>query len=362
MATFLYILLAILIFGILIGVHEWGHFIAARMCGVKVLEFSLGMGPVLWQHESRKGTLISLRLLPIGGFCAMEGEDGDSDDPRSFTCAAVWKRLIILAAGAAMNFVLGVVLIVVCFSQLEAIAVPTITGFMDGCPYESEDCLREGDTFYKINGHRIYFTSDISVYLGRGSGGVSDIVVIRDGEKIILRNYPMVPLEYTDKETGETVMKYGFFFGQSVTGAAAKLQYSWYQSIDFIRDVWLGLADLVTGAVGIRQMSGVVGIVDVIAEVGVSSPTILDALLNITYLSALIAVNLAVMNLLPIPALDGGRIFLLIVTWIAEHLLRKKIEPKYEAWIHTAGLVLLMGFMVFVMYNDIVRIVTGSGY
>ena len=358
MSTFLYILLAILIFGILIAVHEWGHFVAARLCGVKVLEFSLGMGPVLWQREGKKDTLFSLRLLPIGGFCAMEGEDGDSDDPHAFSCAPAWKRLIILAAGAAMNFLFGVVCILICFSQAEGFSAPVITDFMEGCPYESEDCLMQGDEFYSINGHRIYFTTDVTTFLARGGSDTADITVIRDGKKVTLEDCTMVPVEYIDEETGETVMKYGFYFGQIETGLGARLKYSWYQAVGFVRDVWMGLEDLITGAVGIRQMSGVVGIVDVIAEVGVGSPTVYDALLNITYLTALIAINLAVMNLLPIPALDGGRIFFLIVTWIAEHLLRRKIEPKYEAWINTAGLVLLMGLMVFIMVSDITKIIT----
>lgn len=359
MGTFLYILLAIFIFGVLIGVHEWGHFIAARLCGVKVLEFAMGMGPVLWQRESKKGTLVSLRAFPIGGFCQMEGEDGDSDDPQAFTNAAVWKRFLILIAGAAMNFVVGVLLTVLCFTQAEAFVTPTVTGFMDGCPYVGEDGLLEGDTFYKINGQRIYFSADVSTYLARRTGDTSDIVLIRDGEKVYLDDYPMVQREYIDEETGETVMKYGFYFGEYESGAWAKLKYSWYQSVDFVRMVWLGLEDLITGAVGIRQMSGVVGIVDVIADVGVSSPTVYDALLNIAYLTAFIAVNLAVMNLLPIPALDGGRIFFLLATWVLEHILRRKIAPKYEAYINTAGFVALMGLMVFVMYNDIVRIITG---
>lgn len=359
MSTFLYILLAILIFGILIGVHEWGHFIMARLCGVKVLEFSMGMGPLLWQRESKKGTLISLRALPIGGFCAMEGEDGDSEDPQAFTNAVVWKRFLILVAGAAMNFVVGVILVVLCFSQVEGFVSPTITSFMDGCPYESADGLHEGDVFYKINGERIYFSSDVSTYLARRTGDTSDIVVIRDGKKVCFDDYALVPVEYIDEETGETVMKYGFYFSDYQTGVGARLKYSWYCAMDFVRVVRLGLTELITGSARINQMTGVVGIVDMIADVGTSSPTVYDALLNIAYLAAFIAVNLAVMNLLPIPALDGGRIFFLLVTWVLEKLLRRKIQPKYEAFIHTAGLVALMGLMVFVMYNDIVRIITG---
>ncbi len=357
MGTFLYILLAILIFGILIGVHEWGHFIVARLCGVRVLEFSLGMGPVLWQRESKKGTKISLRALPIGGFCAMEGEDESSDDPSAFTNAAAWKRFLILAAGAAMNFVIGVLIVFVCYTQAEGFVTPTVTAFMDGCPYQGEDALQEGDTFYKINGHRIYFSADVSTYLSRHTGDTSDIVVIRDGEKIRLDDFPIVPVEYIDPDTGETVMKYGFYFQSFATGFGALVKYSWYQSIDFVRQVWMGLEDLVTGAVGIREMSGVVGIVDVIADVGVSSPTVYDALFNIAYLTAFIAINLAVMNLLPIPALDGGRIFFLVVTWLIEHIIRRKIAPKYEAYVNTAGLVALLGLMAFLMCNDILRII-----
>ena len=359
LGTFLYILLAILIFGVLIGIHEWGHFMAARACGVRVLEFSMGMGPLLWHKEDRRGTQLSLRALPIGGFCAMEGEDTESDDPAAFSNAAPWKRLIILVAGAGMNFLLGLLLILVCFSQMESFSTPTITGFMEGCPYEGADGLMEGDTFYKINGERIYFSSDVAVYLARRTGDTSDITVIRDGKKVTLKDYPMVLRDYVDEETGETVQKYGLFFGVKDTGAAAKLRYSWYCARDFVRMVRLGLTDLLTGAVGLRQMSGVVGIVGMIADVGTQSPTALDAFLNIAYLTAFIAINLAVMNLLPLPALDGGRVFFLVVTWLLEHILRRKIEPKYEGYINTAGLVALMGLMVYVMYNDIVRIIAG---
>ena len=361
MSTILYILLAIFIFGVLIAVHELGHFLAARACGVRVLEFALGMGPLLWQRESKSGTLISLRALPIGGFCSMEGEDDASDDPAAFSNAAVWKRLIILVAGATMNFLLGLLLVLICVFQvrgLEAFTVPEIDSFMEGCPYVGEYGLQEGDTFYRINGKRIYFSTDVSLYLGQ-SGDTSDIVLIRDGKKITLEDYPIVPVEYTEPETGETVMKYGLYFATKEATFWTKLQYAWLSSLDFVRMVWMGLSDLVTGAVGVDQMTGVVGIVDLMADVGTASPTVMDALLNIGYLAAFIAVNLAVMNLLPLPALDGGRIFFLCVTWVVETVFRRRVNPKYEAYINAAGLALLMALMVFVMFNDIVRIVAG---
>ncbi len=357
MSIIIYILLAILIFGVLIGIHEFGHFIAARLCGVRVLEFAMGMGPALWQRESKRGTMISLRVLPIGGFCAMEGEDADSDDPAAFSNAAAWKRLIILAAGSFMNFLLGLVLILVCYTQLQAFTPPVVTGFMEGCPYEGEYGFMVGDTIWKVNGERTYLASDVSVYMDRGDSSYADIVLIRDGEKVRLDHYPMALLEYTDPDTGETILRYGLYFGEMETGPAARLKYAWYCAMDFVRLVRLGLTDLLTGAVAADQMTGVVGIVDMIAEVGTESPTTYDALLNIAYLSAFIAVNLAVMNMLPLPALDGGRVFFLIVTWLAERIFRRRIDPKYEGFVNTAGLVLLMGLMVYVMYNDIARII-----
>ena len=359
MGTFLYILLAILIFGVLIAIHELGHFMAARLCGVRVLEFSLGMGPAIWKRETKAGTQMSLRCLPIGGFCAMEGEEGESDDPAAFSNAAAWKKLIILAAGSFMNFVLGFVLVAVCFTQVAAVTAPVITDFMDGCPYEGADGLQEGDRFYKINGERIYFSDDVSTYMARGGGDTADIVLIRDGKKVYLDDFPMTLREYTDPDTGEQVLRYGLYFSQRETGFGAQMKYAWYSALDFVRLVRLGLTDLITGAVGVKQMTGVVGIVDMMAEVGTSSPTVYDGLLNIAYLAAFIAVNLAVMNLLPLPALDGGRIFFLLVSLVAERVFRRRIDPKYENYVNTAGLVALMGLMVYVMFNDVARIIAG---
>jgi len=359
MSAVLYTLLAILIFGILIGIHELGHFMAARACGVTVLEFAMGMGPVLWQKESKRGTKISLRCLPIGGFCAMEGEDSASEDPHAFTNAAAWKRVIILVAGAFMNFLLGFVLILLCFSQLDSVTTAEITGFMDGCPYEDEDGLMVGDVLWEINGYRVHFSADVGSYLAVSQDDYMDITVKRDGKKVKLESFYMPMREYTDAETGETGMYYGLNFGVREHGVLAKLKYSCYSAGNFVRMVWGGLRQLVTGQVAMKEMTGVVGIVDVIAETGTSSATVYDALLNIAYLAAFIAINLSVMNLLPFPALDGGRIFFLIATCVIEAVSHKRLDPKYEGAINAAGLVLLVGLMVYVMYNDIARIITG---
>ena len=157
----MYILLAILVFGILIAVHELGHFLVAKACGVRVDEFAIGMGPAIWKKQKGE-TLYAVRCLPIGGFCAMAGEDEAIDDPRAFTSQPAWKRFLILCAGAFMNFVFGLLLLLIVFAQAKSFSTPTLTDFMDGCPYQGENALQVGDTIWSIDGHRVYFTTNVS--------------------------------------------------------------------------------------------------------------------------------------------------------------------------------------------------------
>lgn len=180
----MYILLAILVFGILIAVHELGHFLVAKACGVRVDEFAIGMGPAIWKKQKGE-TLYTVRCLPIGGFCAMAGEDEAVNDPRAFTSQPAWKRFLILCAGAFMNFMFGLLLLLLVFAQAKSFSTPTLTDFMDGCPYQGENALQVGDTIWSIDGHRIYFTTNVSEYLSRG-GDTHDIVVKRDGAKVHL--------------------------------------------------------------------------------------------------------------------------------------------------------------------------------
>jgi regulator of sigma E protease len=349
----MYIVIAILIFGVLIAIHELGHFTAAKSLGVKVNEFAVGMGPAIVKKQ-RGETLYSLRCLPIGGYCAMEGEDEETGDPRAFTAQPWWKKLIILAAGSFMNFLLGFLIILLLYAG-KSFAPPTITAFMDGCPYEGADALQVGDTFYTIDGHRIWFTDNVSLFLGRGDG-TYDIVVVRDGEKVELKDFALTLRDYA----GETSQKYGFYFGAVDSGAFAGLKYAWYNAMDFVREVWLALSDLVAGAVGLNQLSGPVGIISMINQVGTetaASSGVGAALENVAYFAAFIAINLSVMNLLPLPALDGGRIFFLFINAVAGLIFRRRIDPKYEGYVHAAGMVLLLGLMAFVMYNDISRLI-----
>ena len=351
----MYIIIAIIIFGILIAIHEFGHFTAAKLCGVKVEEFAIGMGPALFKKQKGE-TVYALRILPIGGFCAMAGEDEESDDPRAFTNQGFWKKFVILCAGSFMNLVLGIVLILIMYAGAQAFVTPTIDHFMDGCPYEGAEAMQAGDTFYSIDGQRIYLVSDVSSFLMRGDG-VYDIVMLRDGEKVELKDFALTTKTYA--EYANEGPKYGFVFGYTEATFGTKLEYTWNTTLEFSRLVWLGLGDLINGKVGLKDMSGPVGIVDMRNEVGQQAESAKAAADNLLYISAFIAVNLAIMNMLPIPALDGGRVFLMIVTVIIEAVSRKKLDPKYEGYIHLGGMVLLLGLMALVMYNDIAKLITG---
>ena len=349
----MYIVLAILIFGFLIVTHELGHFLAAKLFDVRVSEFAVGMGPILLKKQKGE-TRYSLRAFPIGGFCAME-EDEESEDPRAFTNREWWKRFIILASGAFMNFLTGLIVLMLIVPKSSYFSSPTITGFFENCPYENAQGFQQGDTVYSIDGHRVFFPSNIALLMNRSSSDTHDIVVIREGEKVKLDNYKLVPTEYVIN--GQKEMKYGFYFTEKETGALANIKYTWNGAIDYVRMVWMGLSDLVTGAVGLKDLSGPVGIVGIINDVGENSPSAMDAILNIAYLAAFIAVNLAVMNLLPLPALDGGRLFFLAITAAIEGIFRKKLNPKYEGYVHATGFVLLIGLMIVVMFSDIWKLV-----
>ena len=346
----MYILIAILMFGVLIGIHEFGHFTAAKSCGVKVNEFAIGMGPVLFKKQKGE-TQYSLRAFPIGGFCAMEGEDDGSEDPRAFINKKPWQKLIILIAGSFMNYLLGVVLLMIVFSYSAGFTYPVIASFMDGCPYESADGLQVGDKFVSIDGNQINFAAQITDYLGQG--GKHDIVLKRDGKLVTLNDYDMEPQTYA----GQEGKYYGLYFEHEDNNLWTNFKYSAGWSVEFVRMVWDGLTQLVTGVIGIKDMSGPVGIVTMITDVGENSATRTDAALNILYFCAFIAVNLSVMNMLPLPALDGGRVFLLIVGTAYTALSRRRVNPKIEAYINAAGLVLLLGLTAVVMYNDIAKLV-----
>ncbi len=351
----MYILIAILIFGILIFVHELGHFLAAKALDVQVNEFSICMGPAIWKKQKGE-TLYALRCIPIGGYCAMEGEDEQSENPRAFTSKSWWRRLVILLAGSFMNFLAGLLVIVVLYSGAAGFSTPQIDGFFDGCPLESSEGLQVGDELYKIDGRRVYLFSDVGMLLERNNTGVYDLVVRRGGKLVELNDFTMQPQLYT--VDGVQQYKYGIYFHAEEKTVGSVLKTSWNTAMDFARLVWMGLEDLVSGLMSVDEMSGPIGIVSLISETGEAAETAKDGAMNVAYLAAFIAVNLAVMNLLPLPALDGGRIFLLLINTVVFAVTKKKIPAKFEGFIHAAGMIVLLAFMVFVTFKDIWKLFT----
>lgn len=346
------VLFAILLFSVLIFVHELGHFAAAKLSGVQVNEFSMFMGPILWSKQAGE-TLYSVRLIPIGGFCAMEGEDGGSDNPRSFDKAAWWKRLIILVAGAAMNFIIGVALMVIVYLPVQRAVIPVIGSFEEYATVNGENGLQTGDRIVEVDGERIYVQSDFSLILSLNPGDVHDLVVSRSGKNVVLNDFLMEKHEVVD-ESGAVRMMYGMNFTIQDLNLRDRLVYAWNQSLDTVRLVRLSLQMLLRGQAGLSDMSGPVGIVQIMSKTAQASATWVDAALNMLYFGAFIAINLAVMNLLPIPALDGGRVAGLLITTAVEAITRKKIDPKYEGYLHGAGMMLLLALMAVIMFKDII--------
>lgn len=348
------IIFAILIFSVLIFVHELGHFLAAKASGVQVNEFSMFMGPAIFKKKIGK-TLYSIRCIPIGGYCAMEGEDEDSDSPNSFQKAAWWKRLIILLAGAAMNFVFGLLLFVIVFMPSKKLVMPVIAEFEPGCTLNAAGGLQVGDELLEIDGEKIYTYNNVSTILYLNEGDVHNLVVLRDGERVELNDFYMPKQEFSNPD-GTTSMRYGFSFSIQDASFWDKLEYSWDVTIDSVRNVRLSLEMLLTGKASFKDVSGPVGIVDQMSTMAEASATKTDALLNMLWFGGFIAVNLAVMNLLPLPALDGGRSVCLILTTLIEKITKKKLDPKYEGYIHAAGMLLLLGLMAIIMFKDIIFI------
>ena len=351
------ILFAILLFSILIFVHELGHFVAAKLSGVQVNEFSIFMGPALWKKQVGE-TLYSIRLVPLGGYCAMEGEDADTDSPRSFQKAAWWKRLIILVAGSFMNFLIGAVLMVLVYLPAQRVADPVIDSFEPFATVDDGAGLQTGDRILEVDGEKIYVYSDFSMILDLNPGDYHDLVVERNGQRVELPNFHMEKHEVTN-EDGTKQLLYGMNFSLKELTFAGKLDYAWRQCLDTVRLVKLSLQMLLTGQAGLSEMSGPVGIVQQMTVVAENSESSLDALLNMVYFGAFIAINLAVMNLLPIPALDGGRVVGLLLTTAVAAVTKNKIDPKYEGYLHGAGMILLLGLMAVLMFKDIFVIIRG---
>lgn len=351
MVRLLYILLAILLFGVMIAIHEFGHFLTAKLLGVKVNEFAIGMGPALWSRQKGE-TLYALRAFPVGGYCAMEGEDEDTGDPRAFARQAGWKKIIILCAGAFMNFVLGLVITVALFLGITQARTPVVTQFADGFQHQGADGLMKGDRIVSVDGHGIWMYADVQNYLARNDGHGVDLIVVRDGKRITLNDFPMGRYDY--EYQGGLYHGFGLIFGEiDDLSIPERICQGAVQTFDFVRIVWMSLGDLVTGRVAVSELSGVIGVVDVVSEVGTQSASIAAGVQNVFYFMALISVNLAVMNLLPIPALDGGRVFFVLLNGVIYAVSRRRIPERYEGYVHAGAFVLLLALMAVVALHDV---------
>lgn len=340
-------LVAILFFGLLISIHELGHFTFAKIFKVKVNEFALGMGPAIFKKK-RGETLYALRLLPIGGYVSMEGEDEESQDENAFNRKKVWQRIIIVAAGAIMNLILGVVIVATVLSMEDLIGTNQILEFHEGA-ISQQTGLEVGDEFLEIDGHRVFSDTDISFLMGRSDDGVFDMVVRRDGKEVELKDVTFK----TEKDGKYTFITYDFVILGEETNFLNIIENSFKRSASIARLVWLSFFDLITGRYGLTDLSGPVGTVNVIADAAAGAVESKDGLITALTMMAFISINIGVFNLLPLPALDGGRLFFLII----EGIRRKPLNPKYEGYVHGAGLALLLLLMVVVTFNDIVTLV-----
>ena len=348
--TILYILLAVFAFGVMIFLHECGHYLTARAFGVTVKEFSLGMGPCLFSHTSKKtGIVYKLCALPIGGYVSMAGEDEESDDPNALSKKPAWQRLIVMASGGIVNLIFGVLIVLLCVSMVAntSLATPTVDSYpeySDGRVAATYDAgLREGDVILAVDGHRVRIGAELDYEIMRRGIDPVTLTVLRDGQELIFENFRFP----TYVESGQTLGGRDFYLGTEEAGLGPILRHTVRRSVMTVRMVWESLFDLITGRFGVEAVSGPVGVTSAMVE------TAKYGFENFLYLVAVISLNLGVVNLFPLPALDGGRIFFLLIGMV----IRRPIPEKIEGTIHYVGIMLLFALMLLVTGKDILQLI-----
>lgn len=340
------IILAIIVFGLIIFVHELGHFLLAKANGIRVDEFSIGMGPRIFSFGKGE-TKYSLKLLPIGGSCMMGEDDVEDVGEGSFNSKSVWARISVVAAGAIFNFLLAFLfsVIVVGYTGYDE---PVISGVVEDFPAE-EAGLQAGDKIVKMNHKKINIWREVTYYNMFHQGETVDLVYERDGVK---REVTIAPKK---DEDGSYLLGVTSPEAYKKANVLTAVQYGVYEVKFWISTTLESLKMLVTGAVGVDQLSGPVGIVDVVDETYQQSKSygVVIVLMQMLNIGILISANLGVMNLLPLPALDGGRLVFLII----EAIRGKRVSPEKEGWVHGIGMILLLALMVFVLFNDIKRLI-----
>lgn len=351
------IVIAILVFCVIIILHEFGHYIAAKACGIYVKEFALGMGPALLRKKGKETEFV-LRAIPVGGFCAFEGEDGGAteeekiNNPRAFNAAPVWKRMIVILAGPVMNLVLGFIVVLVMMLSMEYLPTTVIHSFEPQSV--SSEYLMPGDKILSVDGLPIFTSTDISYKLQssdrKNDKGnlVFDFKINRDGEVITI---PDVEFMTTQREDGSTGVYFDFIILAEEKTFTSVMGASWREGCSTARLIIMSFIDLIRGKYGINELSGPIGVGTVISD-AVKHYTFED----IMFIISLITINLGVFNLLPIPALDGARFLFMLV----ELIRRKPVKPEVEGTVHFVGMALLVVLMIVVTFNDIRKLFTGG--
>ncbi len=328
---------AVLLFLLIIVVHEFGHFISAKFLGVRVNEFSVGFGPTLFKWQGKE-TKYLIKLIPFGGYCAMEGEDEESHDERAFCNKSAWRRFIIVAAGAIFNIILGLVLIMIYFAPASGIATTTVDYFGENATSVVSG-LKEGDTILKVDGRSCLTATEIDYAFTAVTDNRIDLLVKRNGEKLLLKNVEF----QIDEIEGVKFLKRDFAYKYAKNNFKTFLTQSLKYTVSYGRTVWFSLVDLISGRYSLNAVSGPVGVA---SALGQATKIGIDALLPML---CLITINLGIFNLLPIPALDGGRLVFILY----EMIFRKPVPQKYEAVVHGIGFAILMLFIAFVTLKDI---------
>ena len=344
------IIVALIIFSLIIIFHELGHFLFAKKCGVRVNEFSLGLGPTICSIQGKE-TKFSLKLLPFGGACMMEGEDSESDDDRAFNKKTVWQRFQIVFAGPFFNFIMAFVLSVI-FIGCVGYDAPVLSDVMPGYSAEAAG-LKAGDEIVALNNYHVHFYQEISIYTFFHTGENINVTYKRGDEKHTALLIPRL-----DEESGRYLLGIIGSYERTKGNAFTTIAYGFYEIKYQIYVTFKSLGQLITGRLGANELSGPVGIVSTIGDVYEESAAdgVFYVVMNMISIAILLSANLGVMNLLPLPALDGGRLLIFIV----EAIRRKKMNEELEGKIHFVGFMLLMLLMVFVMYNDIAKLISGN--
>ena len=338
----------VLILGVIVLVHEFGHFFFSKLFGIYVYEFSIGMGPRLFKRKKGE-TEYSIRAIPIGGFCSLAGEDTEYDDQekvpkdRRLNAKPVWQRFLVMFFGAGNNFLLAIlILFVIGLGWGATSSKPIISELVKDNPAEKAG-LMVGDKITKINGHKVRTSDDVSLYIQiEDKDKPITFTIDRDDKTLEIDVKPV-----KEKVDGNEIYRVGIVSqGETEHGFIAAVKYSFTKLGSLIRQMVITFKALLTGGLSVKQLSGPVGIYNI---VGTQSKAGIE---NVFYLVALLSVNVGFMNLLPFPAFDGGRILFLII----EKIKGSPVKPETENKIHTIGFILLLALMIYITFNDILKL------